>query len=146
MCACGCARACPRLRFLRTQGVKNIYALGDCATIEQRKVLGRLEELFVHADKDKDGRLSLGACVLCVVCVVCICVVCVLCVCCVCVVCACTCGVWILVGVVRVCARVCCVRVLEVSWCACLSVCLCLCVCVCVCACGRVCVCVCVCL
>lgn len=36
-----------------------IYAMGDCCTIEQRKLLSNVREIFADADKDGDGKLSL---------------------------------------------------------------------------------------
>lgn len=37
----------------------HIYAMGDCCTIEQRKLLSDVKEIFTEADKDSDGKLSL---------------------------------------------------------------------------------------
>jgi Ca2+-binding EF-hand superfamily protein len=36
-----------------------IYAMGDCCTIERRKLLSDVKEIFTEADKDGDGKLSL---------------------------------------------------------------------------------------
>lgn len=36
-----------------------IYAMGDCCTIEQRKLFSDVKEIFTAADKDADGKLSL---------------------------------------------------------------------------------------
>ena len=33
--------------------------MGDCCTIEQRKLLSDVKEIFTEADKDGDGKLSL---------------------------------------------------------------------------------------
>lgn len=37
----------------------HIYAMGDCSTIEQRKLLSRVKEIFADADKNGDGELNL---------------------------------------------------------------------------------------
>jgi NADH dehydrogenase FAD-containing subunit len=46
---------------LRVQGIpaKNIYAIGDCSRIEQKKLLDTMVDLFTEGDADKDGKLSL---------------------------------------------------------------------------------------
>jgi len=44
--------------FLQVKGVQDVYALGDCATIEQEKLINHFLELFQEADKDKDGFLK----------------------------------------------------------------------------------------
>ncbi|KAJ8434899.1 hypothetical protein Cgig2_003338 [Carnegiea gigantea] len=44
--------------WLRVEGTDNIYALGDCATIVQRKVMGDIAEIFKKADKDNSGTLT----------------------------------------------------------------------------------------
>ena len=36
-----------------------IYAMGDCCTIEQRKLLSNVREIFTDADKNGDGKLNL---------------------------------------------------------------------------------------
>lgn len=46
-------------RHLKVKGVENIFALGDCATIEQELMLTKLEEIFNQADSDHDGKLSI---------------------------------------------------------------------------------------
>jgi NADH:ubiquinone reductase (H+-translocating) len=48
-------------KYLRVKGVEDgsIYALGDCGTIEQPKLLDRLQSLFEEADKIRDGSLDL---------------------------------------------------------------------------------------
>ena len=33
--------------------------MGDCSTIEQRKLLSNVKEIFTEADKDGDGKLDL---------------------------------------------------------------------------------------
>ncbi|KAI5061866.1 hypothetical protein GOP47_0022405 [Adiantum capillus-veneris] len=45
--------------WLRVKGCENAYALGDCATIEQRKLLEDISYIFTLADKDKNGTLSI---------------------------------------------------------------------------------------
>ena len=37
----------------------HIYAMGDCSTIEQKKLLSNVKEIFTEADKDGDGKLDL---------------------------------------------------------------------------------------
>ncbi|KAL5716605.1 NADH:ubiquinone reductase (non-electrogenic) [Ranunculus cassubicifolius] len=44
--------------WLRVEGCDSIYALGDCATIDQRKVMDDIEALFTKVDKDKKGTLT----------------------------------------------------------------------------------------
>ncbi|KAI9274556.1 pyridine nucleotide-disulfide oxidoreductase-domain-containing protein [Phascolomyces articulosus] len=46
--------------FLRVKGVPDmsIFALGDCATIENPKLIEHIEEIFENADKNKDGQLN----------------------------------------------------------------------------------------
>ncbi|MCO5581707.1 hypothetical protein L7F22_035596 [Adiantum nelumboides] len=44
--------------WLRVKGCSNIYALGDCATIEQRKLLEDVSYIFTLADKDNSGNLT----------------------------------------------------------------------------------------
>lgn len=44
--------------WLRVEGSDSIYALGDCATIVQRKVMEDIGEIFKKADKDKSGTLT----------------------------------------------------------------------------------------
>ncbi|KAJ0818263.1 putative NADH:ubiquinone reductase (non-electrogenic) [Helianthus annuus] len=46
--------------WLRVEGVPNVYALGDCATINQRKVMEDISAIFSKADKNKSGKLNLG--------------------------------------------------------------------------------------
>lgn len=49
-------------RYLRVKGVSDhsIFALGDCATIEQPKLLDRIQSLFEEADTAHDGALDLN--------------------------------------------------------------------------------------
>ncbi|GAA0165737.1 oxidoreductase [Lithospermum erythrorhizon] len=44
--------------WLRVEGSDNIYALGDCATINQRKIMEDVSEIFRKADKDNSGTLT----------------------------------------------------------------------------------------
>ncbi|KAJ0630775.1 putative NADH:ubiquinone reductase (non-electrogenic) [Helianthus annuus] len=46
--------------WLRVEGVPNVYALGDCATINQRKVMEDISSIFSKADKNKSGKLNVG--------------------------------------------------------------------------------------
>ncbi|KAL6535833.1 External alternative NAD(P)H-ubiquinone oxidoreductase B4, mitochondrial [Orobanche hederae] len=46
--------------WLRVEGCDNIYALGDCATINQRKVMEDISAIFSKADKRNTGRLKVG--------------------------------------------------------------------------------------
>lgn len=44
--------------WLRVDGTNSIYALGDCATINQRKVMEDISAIFQKADKDNSGTLT----------------------------------------------------------------------------------------
>ncbi|KAH7662336.1 NADH:ubiquinone reductase (non-electrogenic) protein [Dioscorea alata] len=44
--------------WLRVLGTNNVYALGDCATISQRKVMEDVSSIFKVADKDNSGTLT----------------------------------------------------------------------------------------
>ncbi|GAA0152431.1 oxidoreductase [Lithospermum erythrorhizon] len=44
--------------WLRVEGSDNIYALGDCATINQRKIMEDVSAIFSKADKDNSGTLT----------------------------------------------------------------------------------------
>ncbi|KAL8254143.1 hypothetical protein R6Q59_032364 [Mikania micrantha] len=44
--------------WLRVEGVPNVYAVGDCATINQRRVLEDISAIFSKADKNKTGKLN----------------------------------------------------------------------------------------
>ncbi|KAJ0490137.1 putative NADH:ubiquinone reductase (non-electrogenic) [Helianthus annuus] len=46
--------------WLRVEGVPNVYALGDCAMINQRKVMEDISAIFSKADKNKSGKLNVG--------------------------------------------------------------------------------------
>ncbi|CAA7054662.1 unnamed protein product [Microthlaspi erraticum] len=54
----GNRRALATNEWLRVEGCDNIYALGDCATINQRKVMEDIANIFKKADKDKSGTLT----------------------------------------------------------------------------------------
>ncbi|EPS65039.1 hypothetical protein M569_09737, partial [Genlisea aurea] len=45
--------------WLRVEGCNDIYALGDCATINQRKVMEDVSAIFRKADRNSSGRLKL---------------------------------------------------------------------------------------
>ncbi|XP_044495922.1 external alternative NAD(P)H-ubiquinone oxidoreductase B2, mitochondrial-like [Mangifera indica] len=51
-------RALATDEWLRVEGCDNVYALGDCATINQRKVMEDIAAIFRKADKDKSGTLT----------------------------------------------------------------------------------------
>ncbi|KAK9284453.1 hypothetical protein L1049_023626 [Liquidambar formosana] len=44
--------------WLRVKGCENVYALGDCATIDQRKIMEDISTIFKAADKDNSGTLT----------------------------------------------------------------------------------------
>lgn len=44
--------------WLRVEGCDSIYALGDCATINQRKVMEDISAIFSKADTDNSGTLT----------------------------------------------------------------------------------------
>jgi NADH:ubiquinone reductase (non-electrogenic) len=46
--------------WLRVKNADGVYALGDCASVEQRKVAEDISYLFKLADKDNDGYLSVS--------------------------------------------------------------------------------------
>ncbi|XP_068667535.1 external alternative NAD(P)H-ubiquinone oxidoreductase B1, mitochondrial-like isoform X2 [Aristolochia californica] len=45
--------------WLRVEGCNDVYALGDCASIHQRKVMEDISAIFDVADKDKSGTLTI---------------------------------------------------------------------------------------
>ncbi|XP_054800240.1 external alternative NAD(P)H-ubiquinone oxidoreductase B2, mitochondrial-like [Prosopis cineraria] len=51
-------RALATDEWLRVEGCDNVYALGDCATINQRKVMEDIAAIFKKADKDNSGTLT----------------------------------------------------------------------------------------
>ncbi|KAJ4833878.1 External alternative NAD(P)H-ubiquinone oxidoreductase B2, mitochondrial [Turnera subulata] len=52
-------RALATDEWLRVEGCNNVYALGDCATINQRKVMEDISAIFKKADKDNSGTLTI---------------------------------------------------------------------------------------
>ncbi|CAH8275857.1 unnamed protein product [Arabidopsis lyrata] len=55
----GNRRALATDEWLRVEGCDNIYALGDCATINQRKVMEDIAAIFKKADKENSGTLTM---------------------------------------------------------------------------------------
>ncbi|KAL5579305.1 hypothetical protein UlMin_011747 [Ulmus minor] len=51
-------RALATDEWLRVEGCDNVYALGDCATINQRKVMEDISAIFKKADADNSGTLT----------------------------------------------------------------------------------------
>ncbi|XP_058749844.1 external alternative NAD(P)H-ubiquinone oxidoreductase B2, mitochondrial-like [Vicia villosa] len=51
-------RALATDEWLRVEGCNNVYALGDCATINQRKVMEDISAIFKKADKGNSGTLT----------------------------------------------------------------------------------------
>ena len=41
------------------KGAENVFALGDCSTVEQDLMISKAKELFKQADVNSDGTLSL---------------------------------------------------------------------------------------
>lgn len=56
----GNRRALATDEWLRVEGCDNIYALGDCATINQRKVMEDIMAIFSKADKNQSGTLTVA--------------------------------------------------------------------------------------
>ncbi|KAA8519889.1 hypothetical protein F0562_014201 [Nyssa sinensis] len=52
-------RALATDEWLRVEGCDSVCALGDCATINQRKVMEDISAIFTKADKDNSGMLTL---------------------------------------------------------------------------------------
>ncbi|EXB62305.1 External NADH-ubiquinone oxidoreductase 1 [Morus notabilis] len=52
-------RALATDEWLRVEGCDNVYALGDCATINQRKVMEDIALIFSKADKNNSGTLNI---------------------------------------------------------------------------------------
>lgn len=52
-------RALATDEWLRVEGCDGVYALGDCATVNQRRVMEDIAVIFCKADKDKSGTLAL---------------------------------------------------------------------------------------
>lgn len=51
-------RALATDEWLRVEGCDSIYALGDCATVNQRRVMEDIAAIFSKADKDNSGTLT----------------------------------------------------------------------------------------
>ncbi|CAH9126781.1 unnamed protein product [Cuscuta epithymum] len=51
-------RALATDEWLRVKGCEGVYALGDCATVDQRKVMEDITSIFEAADKDRSGTLT----------------------------------------------------------------------------------------
>ncbi|XP_051125729.1 external alternative NAD(P)H-ubiquinone oxidoreductase B1, mitochondrial-like isoform X2 [Andrographis paniculata] len=45
--------------WLRVKGCEDVYALGDCATVDQRKIMEDISVIFKAADKDSSGTLTI---------------------------------------------------------------------------------------
>ncbi|XP_022634328.1 external alternative NAD(P)H-ubiquinone oxidoreductase B1, mitochondrial isoform X3 [Vigna radiata var. radiata] len=45
--------------WLRVKGCEEVYALGDCSSITQRKIMDDITAVFEAADKDKSGTLTI---------------------------------------------------------------------------------------
>lgn len=45
--------------WLRVKGCENVYALGDCATVDQKKIMDDISVIFEAADKDDSGTLTI---------------------------------------------------------------------------------------
>ncbi|XP_052179179.1 external alternative NAD(P)H-ubiquinone oxidoreductase B1, mitochondrial [Diospyros lotus] len=45
--------------WLRVKGCRDVYALGDCATVDQRKIMEDILTIFKAADTDNSGTLSM---------------------------------------------------------------------------------------
>ncbi|CAK8577817.1 unnamed protein product [Lathyrus sativus] len=52
-------RAVATDEWLRVEGTNNVYALGDCATINQRKVMEDIVAIFKKTDADNSGTITL---------------------------------------------------------------------------------------
>lgn len=44
---------------MKVKGTDNVYALGDCASMQQKKLLQKISVFFEQADLNGDGYLSL---------------------------------------------------------------------------------------
>nr|GMD36857.1 external alternative NAD(P)H-ubiquinone oxidoreductase B1, mitochondrial [Ipomoea batatas] len=51
-------RALATDEWLRVKGCEGAYALGDCATVDQRKIMEDITTIFKAADKDNSGTLT----------------------------------------------------------------------------------------
>ncbi|KAL0444242.1 UNVERIFIED_CONTAM: External alternative NAD(P)H-ubiquinone oxidoreductase B1, mitochondrial [Sesamum latifolium] len=45
--------------WLRVKGLEEVYALGDCATVDQKKIMEDISAIFAAADKDNSGTLTI---------------------------------------------------------------------------------------
>ncbi|KAL0307010.1 UNVERIFIED_CONTAM: External alternative NAD(P)H-ubiquinone oxidoreductase B1, mitochondrial [Sesamum radiatum] len=45
--------------WLRVKGCEEVYALGDCATVDQKKIMEDISAIFAAADKDNSGTLTI---------------------------------------------------------------------------------------
>ncbi|KAL2518285.1 External alternative NAD(P)H-ubiquinone oxidoreductase B1 [Abeliophyllum distichum] len=45
--------------WLRVKGREEVYALGDCATVDQKKIMEDISAIFKAADKDNSGTLTI---------------------------------------------------------------------------------------
>ncbi|KAL3848903.1 hypothetical protein ACJIZ3_010785 [Penstemon smallii] len=45
--------------WLKVKGLEDIYALGDCATVDQKKIMEDISAIFKAADKDNSGTLTI---------------------------------------------------------------------------------------
>uniref|UniRef100_A0A164ZI20 NADH:ubiquinone reductase (non-electrogenic) n=1 Tax=Daucus carota subsp. sativus TaxID=79200 RepID=A0A164ZI20_DAUCS len=52
-------RALATDEWLRVKGCEDVYALGDCATIDQRKIMEDISSIFKAADVDNSGTLTI---------------------------------------------------------------------------------------
>lgn len=48
-------RALVTNQFLQVKGFDNIYAIGDCSTVDQAHILKKMEHVFESLDENKDG-------------------------------------------------------------------------------------------
>ncbi|KAL9288404.1 External alternative NAD(P)H-ubiquinone oxidoreductase B1 [Arabidopsis thaliana] len=55
----GGRRAVATNEWLQVTGCENVYAVGDCASIAQRKILGDIANIFKAADVDNSGTLTM---------------------------------------------------------------------------------------
>ncbi|XP_013598042.1 PREDICTED: external alternative NAD(P)H-ubiquinone oxidoreductase B1, mitochondrial [Brassica oleracea var. oleracea] len=54
----GGRRALATNEWLQVKGCENVYAVGDCASIAQRKIMGDIANIFKAADVDNSGTLT----------------------------------------------------------------------------------------
>ncbi|XP_020964460.1 external alternative NAD(P)H-ubiquinone oxidoreductase B1, mitochondrial isoform X1 [Arachis ipaensis] len=46
--------------WLRVKGCESVYAIGDCSSIDQQKIMDDISAIFEAADKDKSGTLTVA--------------------------------------------------------------------------------------